>query len=107
MAETNDKPVDLAGNPLLSGVFAPVDRELDAAELPVRGTFRPTSGVSISATDRTPSSRLLGVIPIRWTAMGWCTASGLRTARRGTGTATCLPRAFRPKSGPAAPFGAA
>jgi hypothetical protein len=89
MAETNDlKPVDLAGNPLLSGVFAPVDRELDAAELPVRGHI-PADLRGVYLRIRTPSSRLLGVIPIRWTAMGWCTASGLRTARRGTGTATC------------------
>ena len=31
------KPVDPAGNPYLSGVFAPVDNELDVAELPVIG----------------------------------------------------------------------
>ncbi|HZZ61808.1 MAG TPA: carotenoid oxygenase family protein [Roseiarcus sp.] len=31
------EPVDPSGNPHLSGVFAPVDDELDAADLPVIG----------------------------------------------------------------------
>jgi hypothetical protein len=30
------KPINPASNPYLSGVFAPVDREIDVAELPVK-----------------------------------------------------------------------